>query len=69
MKSFLQELYVSLFCDKGTAIVSKTKLGVWVGVAATILLSKEIITPETFQIISAVAAGVLGVGIRDLRKK
>ena len=64
MKDFAKELIVN---ESGK--VSKTKLGIWLEVVLSILKIKGIIDAQTFQSLSYLAAGILGVGVRDIFKK
>ena len=68
-KGFFRNIYKGLLCDKGSVDISKTKAGIWLSVLCTILFKKQVIDLDTFQILIAIASGVAGIGLRDLRKK
>jgi hypothetical protein len=65
----LNKIYHHCLCDLGSKNISKVKIGTWCSVICSCLLIKNFITLETFELLVVVSTGILGTGIRDLRKK
>lgn len=65
IKVFAKELFFERNNDSKNIIISKTKIGIWLGAIFYILFIKGFMDLETVKTSCIIAAAILGAGVRD----